>query len=300
MIDKILPVYLYLALGYFLRKVKLFSNEDGRLLLKLGIYVCTPALLLSTFSQQSINIDDYQLAVISIIVLGLGFFVGKIISKIRNSENKSTGTTIISFMNFNIGIATAFLLSIYGQGIIIKSEIFNRIHSIILFSVVYYIASFYGRKQVSKSTALKKTLLMPPLWAFIIGVSLKSAGIQISSTILNPITSIGLLTPVIFAIGTGMNLEFNLSGWKSIYKIVLFRAVFMVCIVLFLTFIFNVDATSRFVILLMTLTPIGSNVIAYSSMEGLDVKMAQHLVSLSMVISLIAISVAVVLNQLIR
>lgn len=54
---KLSPIFLFFALGIFLKRVKLADTENADFLLRLVFFVTLPALVLLRLSQTAITVD---------------------------------------------------------------------------------------------------------------------------------------------------------------------------------------------------------------------------------------------------
>ncbi|MEZ0361087.1 MAG: AEC family transporter [Hydrogenobacter sp.] len=204
-----LKVFLIIALGYFLRKSRVFKREDAKVFIDYVVYVALPAV--SFKSAHSLGLGKNTVTVvilswtgISVCIL-ISYILGRII-KLRSGDLK-TFVLVSSFGN------TAFLgypytLSFFGEEGLKYAVIYDSLGSFLLISTVGFLIS-------KGNVAFKELFTFPPFLGLMLGFTLKGYTLEpFIVEFLNTIAS-SLSPVVLFALG----LSLSLSGIRRYLKL---------------------------------------------------------------------------------
>ncbi len=204
-----LKVFLIIALGYFLKKSRVFKREDAKVFIDYVVYVALPAV--SFKSAHSLGLGKNTVTVvilswtgISVCIL-ISYILGRII-KLRSGDLK-TFVLVSSFGN------TAFLgypytLSFFGEEGLKYAVIYDSLGSFLLISTVGFLIS-------KGNVAFKELFTFPPFLGLMLGFTLKGYTLEpFIVEFLNTIAS-SLSPVVLFALG----LSLSLSGIRRYLKL---------------------------------------------------------------------------------
>jgi predicted permease len=125
-----------------------------------------------------------------------------------------------------------------------------------------------------------------PLWAILTSVIMNIAGVQLTGPLLNFAKITGDLTIPLLLISVGVFFEPKLSYFKVSLIAITIRMGLGMLLGLGLVHLFELEGITRYVAILATATPMGYNVLTFSSIENLDKEFAADLVSTSILIAL--------------
>ena len=219
---KLLPVLLIIPLGYFLKRIKLFTIEDSNTLNKIIINLLLPAILFRTFSKISITKALLILPLSgSLIILSL-FVISIVISKIFRFENKLAGSFTILFASMEGGlIAYPLFLVLFGEQGLAAFAFWDIANALIVFTLLYFWACKCGNDNSNVLLSLKKMITSPVIIAIVLGLlfSYLKLNIELLNGVLTPL---GNATPAIIMLTLGIAIEPDVKGLKlPIYTIIL-------------------------------------------------------------------------------
>jgi malate permease and related proteins len=213
-INKILPVFIVILLGYLYGKLKELNAES---ISKFVVNVTLPCLVFSLMAKTYFSFSDF--ATISfaalIIPLSTGFAVS-IFLKITGKEDMRGFYLPTMFMNGgNMAFSIAYFA--YGTEGLTKVIIYLIPSSLLCFSLSVYIAS-------NKWTAVEM-LKQPVIYALIIGAMVSFLKVPVNGAISQTADLIGQITIPMLLVILGYNLNnlqlnsVRLAVWGSVFRI---------------------------------------------------------------------------------
>ncbi len=283
---ELLPIFLLIFIGILLRKVGVVKRDEASLFLRLVFYLTMPALVLTNIPATKITPDYFYLPIIPPIIGAILFFVSLLIGKKLKLERKSLGVFIISSLILNTAFVFPFVSMMFKQEGVSRILIFDVGNAIMIFGFAYYQACKYGRNNPKKKDIYLRFLQSVPLWAILTSVIMNIAGIQLSGPLLNFAKIAGDLTIPLLLISVGVFFEPKLSYFKVSLIAIIIRMGLGMLLGLGLVHLFGLEGITKYVAILATATPMGYNVLTFSSIENLDKEFAADLVSTSILIAL--------------
>ncbi len=111
-INTLVPIFLLIGAGTFLRQQKMFSEDFFKALGKLVFYVGLPLLLFNKISTAVFNVDDVKkIIIVTLLAIAAIFIIAYIVVKILKVPKKSCGTFIQASIRLNlafVGIPVIF------------------------------------------------------------------------------------------------------------------------------------------------------------------------------------------------
>jgi malonate transporter and related proteins len=141
----------------------------------------------------------------------------------------------------------------------------------------------------------------PPLYAIAAGLVVSVFDLSVPAAIADPLATIGTATGVLMAIGVGIRFEApgpggrqsaKPDGWvrnsglgkaTAVYAV---RLVSALAVAVAFILIFGLTGPDRTVLLLLAVAPTAFLIVAFATVENLDVRLAVNALSASMIISL--------------
>lgn len=278
-------------LGYGLKKLGFFKDEDFNTLSKVTIRITLPAAIITSFSEQS-----FDPAMLSLILLGLGGGVVYIIIALiinRKSSSERRAFDVLNLPGYNIGCFTLpFARGFLGPVGVIATSIFDTGNAIVCLGGSFGIAA--GIKDGTRFSLkrLGKALLTSvPFMCYILMVALNFTGIRLPSPILACAKVIGNANAFVamLTIGVGFKLNGDKSQIGYIVKMLAIRystATALACVSFFLL-PFSLEVRQALVILFFS--PIGAAVPPFTRELGGDVGLSSALNSICIVCSIVII-----------
>ena len=282
----LLPIFLLIFVGFLLRKLRIVKRNEASLFLRLVFYLTMPALVLTNIPATEITADFMFLPMIPPIIGFILFIVSSTIGKRLNLDRKTLGVFIISSLILNTAFIFPFVSTLFNQDGISRILIFDVGNAIMIFGFAYYQACKYGRQELNKKELYGRFLKAVPLWAILISLTMNMLNFKLTDPIYDFVKITGDLTIPLLLISVGVFFEPKLSYFKVSLVAIAIRMGLGMLLGLTLVHLFDLEGVTKYVAIMATATPMGYNVLTFSSIENLDKEFAADLVSTSILIAL--------------
>lgn len=228
--DKILQLTLMVLLGYAVVKTKLLTSDQSYPISIIGLYIISPAMLITAFqvdyTTETLN-GLYLAFVISIIFSALLILLGWILKKSAKLDNIEQATTIYS----NSGnLIIPIVASLFGAEWVIYSTAFIVVQSVLFWSHLRSLICGKG------SVPFRKILFNINIIAIIVGMVLFLLHIKLPTTIAGTLSGLGNMIGPLSMLVAGMliaEIPFkDIITDKRIYLVTFLRLIFIPLILL--------------------------------------------------------------------
>jgi len=284
--SKVIPIIIIFFLGYFLKKIKLFSSETADTLLKIVFYITLPALTFLSGSTAVLTLKFFYLPIIAIAVVLIIFSISFPLSKKFNLSKATQGTFIVGTLIMNTGFTLPFVLAAYGnQGLAIYT-IFDFGNTLMIYIFAYYFAIKFGSRTNSK-IHIKKFLLLPPIWGLFFGIIYNLLNFKLHTTAVNFLEIVG--KPTIFLVILSLGIYFNpkITNIGKMLTVFLIRIGIGMTLGILAVNLFNIEGIMRTLVVIFCGAPVGYNTLIFATLEELDKEFAASLVSISLLLGII-------------
>jgi len=290
MLSTFIPILFLFCLGIILRRIGFLEKQHADLFLKLAVFVALPALIIPSFAALPLSLNLFILPIAAITIMLTLFCVTLIFLKAVKIEmsKETTGTFLIGTMIMNLSFVLAFFLATQPAENVAYFLLFNVGHDILLFTFVYYLACFHGVATFDGHYAIKKVLLLPPLWAMVVGLLLNITNTEISLFLQNTATMLGSILVPLVLLALGIHFTIKIKVPFLVFSGIIIRMGIGLILGLIFVHVFALEGMYRFVIVLCSFAPIGFNTLVFSSIEKLDTELAAQLVATSLFIGMLA------------
>lgn len=283
-----------ILIGFFIKKIGILTEDNGKIIAKLVLNVTLPALILQVFS----DIEIYPtLAILPIIAFGYGLLVAAFTYFIyRGYPNRYKGLLMMTSVGFNIGLfAYPLIRGIWGEIGMEYIIMFDLGNSFVVFIISYTIGSLYSPKikphkeKFNVKAIVVRVLRSVPLIALFIALIINLSGLILPLFLsdLLDILSRANMALTLLVLGIFIDLQFDKSNWKHIIKVLLTRYGFGIIVGLILLFLLPFGLEYNAVIFVGLILPIGMSAIPFSVEFGYDEKITSTMVNLTNIISFI-------------
>lgn len=277
-----------IILGYVLRKVNFFKEEDFGVLSKITLKITLPAAFISNFSGKEL---EPSMLFISLMALAAGILymvLGYALNIGKSKEEKAFG--VLNLPGYNIGNFTIpFVQSFLGPAGVITTSLFDAGNAVVCLGGAFGVASSINGnggfsikrifKALSKSVAFLTCITMMVLG--MLGITLPSPVIQLAEIVGGANAFVAMLM-----LGVGFKLSGNKSQLGTIVKILAVR--YGVAFVLaFVFFHLPMELEARTALIVLAFSPIGSAVPAFTKEMGGDAGLSAALNSISIICSIV-------------
>ncbi len=291
MLDPVLPIAMYLLLGYLFKVV---FHDNSKQLIEFIIYFSLPAIVFSKI--YPLVLDETILGLILMFIgfilfnLALAYIVGKTILKLDRLL-LATFMIMATFGNTSF-IGFSYIDAFYGQDYIVYGLIYDLFGSfLLLVSIGMFIITWGAGKKNNISGIFKSVFLFPPTIMFFITVLAKN--FDVPNFLLLTTETLGATLVPIAMIAIGMKLElkhifqkFHVVSTAMLLKMVIVPIIVLVGFKLF----YGIDETWVKVTIIEVAMPPMTMATVLAIKGGLDEKVAINSLVLGVLLSLLTIT----------
>ncbi|WP_294658616.1 AEC family transporter [uncultured Fusobacterium sp.] len=289
---KLMPIILYFLIGYSLKRFGVLKKEEAGVLIRLVFYLMSPAVIITSMSSMKFSETLIYYPISAICIHIFMYFLTLIIAnKLKISDKEKVifrGSTLIMNMTFVL----PFFIVFFGEENVYLLSLFDAGNLLMVTTVVY---SIFITNSGSLLNKIKTVLKSPLIISMIIGALLNITGIRLPKGVEITIQNIASITGTVIMIALGAYFTPKFSKLKLSVIVILVKMLGVVFIGTILRKVLPIDEMGKMLILLGAMSPVGNNVLSYALITDGDVEMATNVISLSNIVSFIAISVLLVL-----
>lgn len=289
---KLMPIILYFLIGYSLKRFGVLKKEEAGVLIRLVFYLMSPAVIITSMSSMKFSETLIYYPISAICIHIFMYFLTLIIAnKLKISDKEKVifrGSTLIMNMTFVL----PFFIVFFGEENVYLLSLFDAGNLLMVTTVVY---SIFITNSGSLLNKIKTVLKSPLIISMIIGALLNITGIRLPKGIEITIQNIASITGTVIMIALGAYFTPKFSKLKLSVIVILVKMLGVLFIGTILGKVLPIDEMGKMLILLGAMSPVGNNVLSYALITDGDVEMATNVISLSNIVSFIAISVLLVL-----
>ncbi|MGK4198284.1 AEC family transporter [Fusobacterium sp. HC1336] len=289
---KLMPIILYFLIGYSLKRFGVLKKEEAGVLIRLVFYLMSPAVIITSMSSMKFSETLIYYPISAICIHIFMYFLTLIIAnKLKISDKEKVifrGSTLIMNMTFVL----PFFIVFFGKENVYLLSLFDAGNLLMVTTVVY---SIFITNSGSLLNKIKIVLKSPLIISMIIGALLNITGIRLPRGVEITIQNIASITGTVIMIALGAYFTPKFSKLKLSVIVILVKMLGVVFIGTILGKVLPIDEMGKMLILLGAMSPVGNNVLSYALITDGDVEMATNVISLSNIVSFIAISVLLVL-----
>lgn len=289
---KLMPIILYFLIGYSLKRFGVLKKEEAGVLIRLVFYLMSPAVIITSMSSMKFSETLIYYPISAICIHIFMYFLTLIIAnKLKISDKEKVifrGSTLIMNMTFVL----PFFIVFFGEENVYLLSLFDAGNLLMVTTVVY---SIFITNSGSLLNKIKTVLKSPLIISMIIGALLNITGIRLPRGVEITIQNIASITGTVIMIALGAYFTPKFSKLKLSVIVILVKMLGIVFIGTILGKVLPIDEMGKMLILLGAMSPVGNNILSYALITDGDVEMATNVISLSNIVSFIAISVLLVL-----
>lgn len=288
-----------IVLGYVLKKIGFFKQEDFTILSRITIRITLPATIITSFAGKQI---DTAMLSLTFLAIGCGLIyvaIGYLIN--RKSSKEQQAFDMLNLPGYNIGtFVIPFAQSFLGPLGVIAVSLFDTGNAVIClggaFSLACMVKDGTGFSVKRIGLALAKSV---PFVFYVAMLTLNLLKIRLPEIVLSTAGIIGNANAfmAMLMIGVGFKLEGNKSQIRTIVRLLSIRYGVATILALIFYFVLPFDLQVRQALVILVYSPIGSAVPGFTGEMKGDVGLSSALNSIAMVIS-ITITVTLLLVML--
>ncbi len=279
-----------IVLGYVLKRIGVFRDEDFPILSKVVIRITLPAAIITNFAGQTIDP-----AMLSLLLLGTGcgvlyILLGFVLN--LNATKEQRAFEILNLPGYNIGCFTIpFVSSFLGPTGMIATSLFDSGNAFICLGGAFGVAQSVkaGSKGVDGKRVLKALSKSVPFLTYITMVALNLVRIPVPGFVVRWAEVIGGANSFLamFMIGVGFKLGSDKSQYGAMARILGVRFGVGAILALIFYFVLPFALEVRQALVLLAFSPIGSAVPPFTAELGGDVGLSSAINSMAILIGIV-------------
>lgn len=287
-----------ILLGYALRRIGFFKEEDFSVLSKIVLKITLPAAIISSFANKEVDVGMLSLSL-------LGFLCGVVYMLLaylmyRRGSREQRGFAVMNEPGYNIGNFTLpFVQSFLGPMGVITTSLFDAGNAIICLGGAYSMAgtALGGGNRLSPLSIGKKLLGSVPFDAYLLMTifAILHIPVPFAVTQFAEIIGQGNAFLAMLMIGVGFHLSGDHEQKETILRILGVRYLLAILLAFAFYYLLPFGVEVRQTLCILVFAPIGSAAPAFTADLKLDVGLSSAINSLSIVISICCIVAALLI-----
>lgn len=279
----------FIILGYLLKKIGFFKEEDFHILSRITIRITLPCAIITSFAGKQI---DPSLLSLTFMAIGCGVLyiaIGYLIN--RGKPREQQAFEMLNLPGYNIGtFVIPFAQSFLGAMGVIAVSLFDTGNAVICLGGAYSIAAMVKNGNKFSLGRILKTLgKSVPFMTYVIMLLWNMLKLEVPQLILSA-AAIGSNANAFMAmlmIGVGFKLELrDKTQTGTVIKLLSLRYAVATVFALIFYFLLPFDVEVRQALVILVFSPIGSAVPGFTGELKGDVGLSSALNSFAMVISI--------------
>jgi predicted permease len=291
-----IPIFIIIAIGFFIRKIKLIDENGITLLNRLAYNIGLPALFFLNITNYRLS-EIFDINIIKVIYSAYGvFFIILFLSNLLIKRSRKTrGAVFVSSFRCNMAfIGLPIIWAAYGNLALARGSLvfaflvpMNILLTIILFRL-------YDDREgkIDLKKILKSITTDPIILSTVLGVILSYFGVGLPGFIHDSLDIISGMTVTIALLSIGASLKFSQlkSDLKMVSFIIFNKLILLPAIALVMAiYIFRINAFDRNVIVVLFSTPLA--VAAY--IMGKELRSNHSLMASSLIMTTIISAITI-------
>lgn len=281
-----------ILLGYGLKRIGFFKQEDFTLLSKITIRITLPATIIVNFSGKKFDSSLLSLGLLALFCGATYLLVGFLVE--RKNGKDAQAFSMLNLTGYNIGtFVIPFAQSFLGPVGVIATSFFDTGNAVMCLGGAYSLASMVKDGcGFSIKRILYSLVRSVPFMCYMLMLFLNAVNLSLPDPIVSCAGIIGNANAfmAMLMIGVGFQLSGDRSQIASIAKLLLIRYGIGAVFALAFYFLLPFSTEIRQALVILALSPIGSAVPGFTGEMKADVGLSSAINSIAIIIS-IAITV---------
>jgi predicted permease len=291
----IILIFVYLLIGVVLQRFKWFPTTSYKLLNKIVVYICLPALALYYIPKVHWNNKLLYLIGVTWIGFCIAFFLFRFLGKKYGWSKKLIGCLIItsglgntSFLGYPI------INALYGsEGLKMAILVDQPGTFVVLSTIAVIVATLYSKEATSGTKIAKKVLFFPPFICFLVACIANILDIDFHDYFQLTLQKVGSFLTPLAMISVGLQLHFDSRSqhWKFLwigltYKLLITPAI------LFLLYVVILKQNSLMIQVAITEAAMAPMIMAsiLASSHGLKPRLSSMMIGFGIPISFVTLA----------
>lgn len=209
--ENFILILLAIAIGYFIRRLNIFSKDAPTILNQFAIYISLPAMILLQVPKLTFSVDLIIPIIIAWFVMGISAILILILSKFFNFSREVTGSLMLVAILTNSSFLGIPIINAYmGESAMPYVLVYDQLGTFIALATYgTFIASYYSNNsKITFKIITLKVLTFPPFLSLIVALFL--IGVEFNPMISKILTSFANTIIPIALVAVGLQLQFKM------------------------------------------------------------------------------------------
>lgn len=288
LVEALTPLIAYIAFGVVLRLANVVTAELAPILFRF-VFVCTlPPLIFASIAEAPLGAESALLPLTGFTINISCALAAWAWGHWRGLAHKETALLIFNASIINMLFTYPFVQAIVGEAGLRDAALFDIGNATYVATIASMLAMYYGQEgEVRIRRALVELLRLPIFYGLAAALLVNLTGIPLPSLVLDVAWPIGRASTPIILVALGISLtRASFSAGLPVVPI-LFRMGLGFVLGVALTSLFDIDGTTRWVVLAGAAAPIGFGAVTLAAVGKLDVPRAAAAVSVSVLLGIV-------------
>lgn len=286
-----LLIALFVA-GFIARRRAWLAPAQAGMMLRLVITVGLPALFIADVSRIPLQRDLVSLPISSLAIMLLTLFATVLVGRAMRLPRTEQGAMTLCAISLNNGFLFPFVIAAWGQPGFAQLALYDFGHIIGQSTFVYMLAAWYGGHAMHAGAILKRALTFPPLWALLAALAINASDVELPAWLVTPLRFVGQTILLLVIVALGVLFDARLLRDARVMVTLALRGVLGLLLGLLMVWIFDLEGLTRAVVILGAIAPIGFSAVVFSDREGLHRELAASAASISVLLGLAYVPLA--------
>ena len=287
-----------IIMGYLLKRAGFFRANDFYLVSKIVIKITLPAAIVSNFSKIAMDYSLLAMCVVGILCNFLTIAIGYLICLSKSKETKAFA--MLNMSGYNVGNFTMpFVQSFLSPVGFAATSLFDAGNAVMCTGITYTLAGMVvgGEEKPSLKKIILNLLSSVPFDAYIVMTLLSILNIRLPEVVISFAETAGGANAFLALLMLGIGFEIRMEKKKVAQIIKLLGTRYAIAVLMAVGFYFLAPfgLEVRRTLAIISLGPVASVAPAFTGALNGDVEMASAVNSLSIVISIAAITAALLI-----
>jgi predicted permease len=203
------------------------------------------------------------------------------------------GALILCGISINNGFLFPFVIAAWGSTGFAQLALFDFGHVIGQSTFVYALAAWYGGHGANLAGILRRIFTFPPLWTLVAALTLNVADVALPEWLVTLLRTVGQIILLLVIVALGVLFDARLLRDGRVLMALSLRMALGLVLGLILAWVFDLEGLTRAVLILGAAAPIGFSAVVFADREKLHREMAASAASISVLLGLVCVPLAV-------
>jgi len=280
------------AAGFAARRLGWLKPPHAGKMLRLVITVGLPALFLADVSRIPLRADLVTLPLSCVLIVLVTWGASLVTGRGMQLQRAGQGAMTICSMSVNNGFLFPFVIAVWGQVGFAQLALFDFGNALCQGSLVYAIAATYGGHGTGFTAIARRVLGFPPLWALIVALLLNVSDVALPVWLTTILGTVGKLILLLVIVALGVLFDARLLRDARVLATLSLRIALGLLLGYGCVLLFDLEGLTRAVVLLGSAGPIGFSAVVIADREHLDRELAASAASISVLLALAYVPLA--------